>query len=433
MFLSFSNNSDLMHPIFMQARCWLLVLCCIKPVLTFSQTFAVNGAALDESSGGDFIFKLTDDDGTSQTASVWNTSKHDWSTDFDETFNVYLGCEDASGADGITFSVQNDLGTTFVGYGGGGLGYGQIGTPSNMVTIEIDTWDNLSDGVVNDEVGDHIAVHLDGNPEVFVAGTSVDLGINIEDDNIHTFRVRYLSASTTLQIYFDGLLEVSTTSVDFASKFSSSSGQAYWGFTASTSTSSNEHWFSWDNSVTPPTFVDGCNVPLNLTFLNFDCHQRDGDLLLNWKAISDHQTDYYQLEGLGLSEVEIIEVFKYDSNRSAVINESFWVRNPEKFMNYRIKVINNNGSVNYSKHLSCSAKNVHNIQVLLNGVFVNFSVGNKHNDLTFNVFNFAGQLVYQSKISGTVLNSISTNLKGVYALSFVTSNGVQLHSQVVYL
>jgi hypothetical protein len=41
-----------------------------------------------------------------QSGSIWNKNKIDLTKPFDYFFNVYLGCKDGNGADGIVFVLQ---------------------------------------------------------------------------------------------------------------------------------------------------------------------------------------------------------------------------------------------------------------------------------------------------------------------------------------
>ena len=91
----------------------------------------------------------------SQSGSVWNANKIDLNNSFDFIFNVYLGCKDADGADGIVFMLQ-PLNTS-IGAGGQGIGFFGV-NPS--VGIVLDTWQNID---LNDPAYDHISIQINGN------------------------------------------------------------------------------------------------------------------------------------------------------------------------------------------------------------------------------------------------------------------------------
>ncbi|HEY1022512.1 MAG TPA: hypothetical protein VGE06_09355, partial [Flavisolibacter sp.] len=63
--------------------------------------YILNGSAQKVSCN---CYTLTDERIT-QSGSVWNSNKISLTQSFDFWFNVYLGCRDASGADGIVFML----------------------------------------------------------------------------------------------------------------------------------------------------------------------------------------------------------------------------------------------------------------------------------------------------------------------------------------
>src|SRR5215467_4707777 len=73
-----------------------------------------------------------------ESGSVWNSSKIDLTNSFDFYFNVYLGCIDSTGADGIAFILQPI--STSIGAIGEGLGFEGV---SPSLGISLDTWQNL--------------------------------------------------------------------------------------------------------------------------------------------------------------------------------------------------------------------------------------------------------------------------------------------------
>jgi hypothetical protein len=62
-----------------------------------------------------------------QAGSVWNANKINLNNPFDFSFNVFLGCQDVNGADGIVFMLQPI--STSIGSTGEGMGFMGI-TPS---------------------------------------------------------------------------------------------------------------------------------------------------------------------------------------------------------------------------------------------------------------------------------------------------------------
>ncbi|RYY62206.1 MAG: PKD domain-containing protein [Chitinophagaceae bacterium] len=183
------------------------------------------------------------------SGSVWNASKIDLNTSFDFIFNVYLGCQDANGADGIVFMLQPI--STSVGAAGGGLGFEGV-VPS--VGITLDTWQNENN---NDPWFDHISIQTNGNLThgVDLAGpvqASVS-NSNIEDCQWHTFRIRWDAATTTLSAFFDGSLRVISTENIISSVFNNDP-MVYWGFSAATGGAYNLQQFC---TALNPLFTTG--------------------------------------------------------------------------------------------------------------------------------------------------------------------------------
>ena len=110
-----------------------LVVAFISKV-SFSQ-YILNGSATQNRCN---CYTLTNEI-RNQSGSVWNSNKIDLTNSFDFYFNVYLGCIDSTGADGIAFVLQPI--STNVGAIGEGLGFEGV---SPSVGISLDTWQNLS-------------------------------------------------------------------------------------------------------------------------------------------------------------------------------------------------------------------------------------------------------------------------------------------------
>ncbi|TMI86947.1 MAG: hypothetical protein E6H06_20315, partial [Bacteroidetes bacterium] len=106
---------------------------------SFSQ-YILNGSASKNNCN---CYTLTTEKIT-QSGSVWNSNKIDLSNSFDFHFNVYLGCKDLSGADGIVFILQPIILqpiSTSVGTTGEGMGFEGV---SPSVGISLDTWQNFN-------------------------------------------------------------------------------------------------------------------------------------------------------------------------------------------------------------------------------------------------------------------------------------------------
>lgn len=190
----------------------------------FSQ-YILNGSAKKVSCN---CYTLTEQQ-TTQSGSVWNSNKISLRNSFDFWFNVFLGCRDADGADGIVFILQPI--STSVGSSGEGMGFGGV-QPS--VGIALDTWQNSN---LNDPSFDHISIQANGNNDhtndlagpVAASATSD----NIEDCKWHVLRIAWDAGSKTLKAYFDGKLRVEKQ-VDLVATIFNNDPAVFWGFTGAT-------------------------------------------------------------------------------------------------------------------------------------------------------------------------------------------------------
>ncbi len=203
-------------------------------VLTsFGQEYTVNGNAFRESCR---CYTLTPNNIT-QRGSVWNNNRIDLSQSFDFTFQVFLGCSDNNGADGMAFVLQPI--STSVGGTGQGMGFGSI-NPSVGVTL--DTYQNSNPD--SDPFYDHIAIQLNGDVSHTSANTITPLtpisatSNNVEDCQNHSLRIVWNATSKTMSVFFDNQPRVSATR-DIVNTVFGGNPLVFWGFTAATGALTN--------------------------------------------------------------------------------------------------------------------------------------------------------------------------------------------------
>ena len=213
----------------------VFVSACVLFVSTscFAQ-YILNGSASKISCN---CYTLTDEI-QFQSGSVWNSNKINLQNSFDFWFNVYLGCKDGDGADGIVFILQPI--STSIGTSGGGMGYEGV-QPS--VGIALDTWPNFE---YNDPLYDHISIQANGviNHNSDLAGP-VPISAsseNVEDCKWHVLRITWDADTKNLQAYFDGVLRVEKK-IDLVSTIFNNNPSVYWGFTGATGGSVNLQQF----------------------------------------------------------------------------------------------------------------------------------------------------------------------------------------------
>ena len=108
--------------------------------------FFLNGNAVQTS---DSCYQLTAAV-NAQAGSIWNGDLIDLSQSFELYVDVFLGCQDDLGADGLVFGLQPI--STSIGGSGGAIGFGDV-EPS--LGIEFDTFQNLD---FDDPAFDHITI-----------------------------------------------------------------------------------------------------------------------------------------------------------------------------------------------------------------------------------------------------------------------------------
>jgi gliding motility-associated-like protein len=204
------------------------------PANSQTNTYILNGSATQDNCN---CYTLTNSS-NSQSGSVWNTDKINLNNSFDFIFNVYLGCRDGNGADGIVFILQPI--STSIGAVGGGMGFYGV-TPS--VGIALDTWQNQN---LNDPSFDHISIQINGNSNHAndLAGplqASVT-SVNIEDCKWHTLRISWDASTHWLKAYFDNVLRVQAQ-VDLIATIFQNDPMVFWGFSASTGAYNNQQKF----------------------------------------------------------------------------------------------------------------------------------------------------------------------------------------------
>ncbi len=196
--------------------------------------YILNGSALKVSCN---CYTLTNEL-LNQSGSVWNSNKIDLTNSFDYWFNVFLGCKDADGADGIVFILQPI--STSVGTTGEGMGFGGV-APS--IGIALDTWQNAN---LSDPFFDHISIQSNGNINhgADLAGPvpASATSNNIEDCRWHVLRIVWDAPSKTLTGYFDGSQRVQRQ-VDLVNTIFGGDPLVYWGFTGATGGAVNQQQF----------------------------------------------------------------------------------------------------------------------------------------------------------------------------------------------
>mgnify|MGYP000028157108 FL=1 len=214
---------------------FFLIIFLVLSASGFAQQYILNGSATKINC---YCYQLTNTNSTFQTGSVWNATKIDLNNGFDFSFNVFCGCKDADGADGIVFMLQPI--STSIGTPGEGMGFAGV-TPS--IGITLDTYQNTNR---NDPAYDHISIQANGiidHGSDLAGPTQISaFGDNVEDCLFRTLRISWDPAAQWLRTYFDGQLRLEKQ-IDLIKTIFKGDPFVYWGFSAATGGLTNDQLF----------------------------------------------------------------------------------------------------------------------------------------------------------------------------------------------
>jgi gliding motility-associated-like protein len=244
----------------------LLVLFVVFGLPLFGQDrdFFLNG---DATQLNDSCFRLTPDRETFEVGSIWYPEKIDLRNDFDLVMDMYFGCKDDSGADGIVFGLQPVSAT--VGEPGEGLGIGGV---RPALGVEFDTWQNTNR---QDPVFDHVAIMANG--QVTHSGADNLAGPvqaransgNMETCGYLPLRVTWDADRQTMRVYFDCELRLEYTG-DIINTIFRGDPFVYYGFAGATGGATNVQevcfrFNSFQRQLNDVTVCPGGKALLDLT------------------------------------------------------------------------------------------------------------------------------------------------------------------------
>jgi len=186
---------------------------------------------------------------------VWSNSMLDISSDFSICFEMFFGCEDAVGADGMVFVLHNNpAGLNTIGDLGGGMGYGWL---DQSIGVEFDTFDNSTWGDP-DLAEDHVSISANGiiasqtkaGPVAFGTDPVNGADGNVEDCFSYSMCITWDATSHTMEISQNGTTLI-THSEDFVNTVFGGVSVLYWGFTSSTGENANEQWVCPEGKIVP--------------------------------------------------------------------------------------------------------------------------------------------------------------------------------------
>lgn len=178
----------------------------------------------DTRSTGNNCFRLTTARDW-ESGTVWYKEAVDLHEPFEMEMNLRLGCMDEEGADGMVFIFLPRKVPS--GYKGEGMGFGGL---SPSLGIEIDTWQNYH---LSDPAEDHVALMVNGNVSHFHNIDEPVIIPNVEDCELHLFRINWEPLANLLTVYLDDQRIISKE-VDMIRGVFRGDSQIYWGISAAT-------------------------------------------------------------------------------------------------------------------------------------------------------------------------------------------------------
>ena len=237
--------------------------------------FVTNGNAIHT---GDNCYQITDALNT-QAGSVWYSELVNLNESFDISFDIFLGCNDSPGADGIAFVFQPI--STSIGTNGGGMGYQGV-APS--LAIEFDTYTN---GQWGDPFYDHIAIMTNGSgdhgsannlagPDYIIPNT------NVEDCKFHPCLISWNATTLNLKVFVECDLRLEID-YDMVNEVFGGDPEVYFGFTAGTGAENNKHqiclnYVSTLDQMTDVTICKGSKIQIKASdnFATYEWTPTDG-------------------------------------------------------------------------------------------------------------------------------------------------------------
>ncbi len=209
--------------------CGLFVLVCS----TWAQNYTVLGSA--SSTGGCNCYRLTPD-AEDQAGAIFQNQTINLNNSFDFSFNVFLGCNGSSGADGIVFVLTSN--PNGLGNQGEGMGYAGSNQPYSLA-VEFDTWQN---GGAGDPGYDHIGINSGGqyNHNLAPPVPAQPNQAMIDDCNWHSVRIVWDVNTNTFTVYFDGNVRQQIVLANMVNTYFGGNPIVNWGWSGATGGGTND-------------------------------------------------------------------------------------------------------------------------------------------------------------------------------------------------
>ncbi len=274
--------------------------------IALAQTYIVNGNAVNQGNGCYTVTPAIN----FQNGTLWYTEQLNLNEPFDIQFFMNFGANDANGADGMVFVLQQQ-GVNAIGINGSGMGY-QGFNPS--FGVEFDTYSNNADPFtgqnMNDPLFDHVAFLKNGDVNHISANNlagpvqASTTSTNIEDNQQHVVRLVWDPSINSMTLFFDCQQRLNRI-INLQNEIFTNSPLVYFGFTGSTGGFNNLQSVCLNTNILPSnetiTICEGGSVQLsaggdsNFTF-NWSPNIAIDDVTSQTPTVTPSQTTTYTVE-----------------------------------------------------------------------------------------------------------------------------------------
>jgi uncharacterized delta-60 repeat protein len=171
------------------------------------------------------------------------------------------------------------------------------------------------------------------------------------------------------------------------------------------------------------------DITLPISLLNFTASKKNTSVLLNWQTTFEQSDKYFAIERSGNNSNGFKEIGRTYTKENSSAVHSFEDDNPlNGKSHYRLKQVDADGKINYSKIVSVDFDKTFLIKLYPNPVkdILRIQGLNMEEKSTLSIFDLQGHLVLQASVSnGTSSINVSRIASGIYLLKIKANDKIQ--------
>jgi Bacterial Ig domain/Secretion system C-terminal sorting domain len=182
-------------------------------------------------------------------------------------------------------------------------------------------------------------------------------------------------------------------------------------------------------------FLRTASGVLASTIISFTGVKNAGTINLQWQTTNEIAVKHYEVlqsnDGAAFTTIEIATAKNnINKNEYNAVDKSTWLTNTKY---YRLKIVNQDGSVTYSSILKFTNANDKNISVYPNPAKSNIVVSGMKGDGVIQIFALDGRLIEQRKVKVQALDiDVSNYINGTYILKYINEDGIKQTKIIKY-